>query len=119
MSSAADTARHQPNIPLYLGIFGALLVLTVVTVLVSYFHLPRLPAILIGLSIAAFKASLVGAFFMHLKGEKALIFALLGATFFFVALLFLLPFLDSRAISEQQVTYSGEKAASTGHAHVP
>ena len=37
-------------------VFGALLVLTIVTVGVSYLHLPETPAVIIGLSIALTKA---------------------------------------------------------------
>lgn len=89
------TTSHAPNIKLYLGIFAALLVLTVTTVLASYLELPRAPAILLGLSIATVKASLVAAFFMHLKGERRLIYAVLGVTAVFLTALFLLPILDS------------------------
>ena len=68
--------------------FGALLVLTVVTVGVSYLHLPTAPAVAIGLSIAVVKAALVAMYFMHLKGEKPMVYWPLGLTaFLFVALL--------------------------------
>ena len=80
----------------YLAVFAALLFLTVVTVLVSYVHLAPGPAIVIGLAIASLKAALVAAFFMHLKGEKALIYGLLGLAALCVLFLFLLSFLDFR-----------------------
>ena len=65
--------HERPNIKLYLGVFAALMVLTGLTVFVSKFHLPRPQAIALGLLIACTKASLVGAVFMHLWGEKKLI----------------------------------------------
>jgi cytochrome c oxidase subunit 4 len=72
----------------YLTVFGALLVLTVVTVGVSYLHLPEGPAVVVALVIALGKAALVAMFFMHLKGEKPLVFWSLGFTaFLFVALI--------------------------------
>ena len=72
----------------YLFVFGALLVLTVVTVGVSYLHLPKVPAIAIGLSIALAKAALVAMYFMHLKGEREMVYWPLGLTaFLFVGLL--------------------------------
>jgi len=87
------SAAHVPHVRLYLAIFGALIFLTVLTVLVSYLHLPKAPAVLIALAIASVKASLVGSFFMHLKGEKALILAVIGVTLFFAGGL-LLPLYD-------------------------
>jgi cytochrome c oxidase subunit IV len=95
MSEAHAEHAHKPNVKLYMAIFGALMVLTVVTVLVSYWHLPPAAAIALGLFIAAVKASLVMAFFMHLKGERAIIFGLLGVTAFFLLILFWLPIKDS------------------------
>lgn len=71
----------------YLAVFGALLVLTVTTVGVSYLHLPPAPAVTLGLVIAAAKATLVVLFFMHLKSEKPMVFWPLALTMFlFVAL---------------------------------
>lgn len=71
---------HRPEVKLYAGVFVALMFLTGLTVLVSKFHLPRPQAITLGLLIAAVKASLVGAVFMHLWGEKHLVHrVLIGA----------------------------------------
>ncbi|MBI3551028.1 MAG: cytochrome C oxidase subunit IV family protein [Elusimicrobia bacterium] len=95
-----STAAH--DVRPYYFVFGALLVLTVVTVLVSYWHLPPGPAIAVGLAIATVKASLVAAFFMHLKGERVIIYGLLGVTTFFVIILFLLPITDSNWTSERR-----------------
>jgi len=80
-----DIARQVRG---YLFVFGALLVLTMVTVGVSYLHLPKAPAITIGLSIALIKASLVAMYFMHLKGERPMVYWPLSLTaFLFVGLL--------------------------------
>jgi cytochrome c oxidase subunit IV len=71
----------------YLAVLGALLVLTVTTVGVSFLHLPTAPAVTLGLVIAAAKATLVVLFFMHLKSEKPMVFWPLALTMFlFVAL---------------------------------
>ena len=51
-------------------VFGALLVLTLVTVGVSYLDLPEVETVVVALAIATAKASLVAMFFMHLKGER-------------------------------------------------
>jgi cytochrome c oxidase subunit IV len=72
----------------YLGIFGALLVLTVITVAVSSLELPAGPTIGLGLAIATAKATLVVLFFMHLKGERPMVMWPLALTAFLFAALF-------------------------------
>jgi cytochrome c oxidase subunit 4 len=72
----------------YLGIFGALVTLTVITVAVSYLQLPLGPTVALGLSIATAKATLVVLFFMHLKGEKPMLMWPLALTVFLAAALF-------------------------------
>jgi cytochrome c oxidase subunit 4 len=98
----SDHDSHLHDIKPYLFVFGALLVLTVVTVLVSYWHLPPGPAILVGLFIATVKASLVAAFFMHLKNERVIIYGLLGITTFFAIILFTIPITDSNWTSDRR-----------------
>jgi caa(3)-type oxidase subunit IV len=59
-----------------------------VTVAVSYVHLPPHQAIAVAMVIAVIKASLVGAFFMHLISERKVIYALLiVAALFFVGMI--------------------------------
>ena len=65
--------EHRPDVMMYVKVFGALMVLTMITVIISKFHLPRPQAIGLGLFVALIKASLVGALFMHLWGENKLI----------------------------------------------
>jgi cytochrome c oxidase subunit 4 len=72
----------------YIGIFGALLALTLVTVGVSYLHLPTAPTVVLGLAIATAKATLVVLFFMHLKGERPMVYWPLALTMFLFAALF-------------------------------
>ena len=81
----------QAHVRSYLKIGGALGVLTAVTVAVSYIDFWGVPvAVVVALVIAATKGSLVVSFFMHLIGEKKMIYAaLLLTVFFFFALIFL------------------------------
>lgn len=89
---AADIDAHVRR---YLIVFGALMVLTVVTVGVYYLDLSVPASIALALFIASIKASLVACFFMHLISEKKLIYSILLVTLaFFIALLFL-PFMTS------------------------
>jgi cytochrome c oxidase subunit 4 len=80
---AEDIRAH---VRVYMMVFGALAVLTVVTVGAFYLHVPIHIGITLALLIATVKASLVALFFMHLKGEVRAIFAalLLTAVFFLV-----------------------------------
>jgi len=64
----------------YLAIFGALFVLTAVTVGVSYLGLPVRSTILVALAIATTKAALVAMFFMHLKYERGIVYVTLTLT---------------------------------------
>jgi len=99
----------QKHIKLYVGIFGALLVLTVLTVVVAKaFDFDQMVGweghtlnIIIGLLIAAAKATLVALFFMHLSNEKRTIYRfLIFAVVFAVGLmvLFVWGFFDVPAL---------------------
>ena len=82
---AADIDRH---VRVYIIVFVALMALTLITVAVSYLHLPPAMAILVALFVATIKGSLVACYFMHLISEKKLIYAVLAITVIkFIALL--------------------------------
>ena len=84
---AADDIKK--SVKTYYMIFGALMVFTVITVAVSYLHLPIAMAILVALVVASIKGSLVALFFMHLSHERKIIYwALLLTVVFFVFLMF-------------------------------
>jgi len=77
-----------PQVRGYVAVFGALLVLTLLTVAISYVQLSTSSTIALALTIATAKAALVALFFMHLKGERPMVFWTLALTaFLFVALL--------------------------------
>jgi cytochrome c oxidase subunit 4 len=71
----------------YLAVLGALAFLTLVTVAISYLHLPTWQAIALALIVATVKGSLVAAFFMHLLSERKLIYAVLAVTVFFFGMM--------------------------------
>ena len=86
--SHADHDDVRTHVRKYVMVFGSLMLLTIVTVAVSYLHLSMAPAIILALIIASIKATLVGAYFMHLISERRAIFALLILTaVFFIALM--------------------------------
>ena len=71
---------HPVAVRSYLAVFAALLVLTVVTVAVASLELAAGMTVAVAIMIATFKATLVALFFMHLKGEKPMVFWSLGLT---------------------------------------
>ena len=90
MSDAhADDIRKQ--VKTYLMVFGTLMVLTVVTVAISYLHLAVHEAIIIALAVATVKGSLVALYFMHLNHERKLIYYSLALTVVFFIFLMIIP----------------------------
>jgi cytochrome c oxidase subunit 4 len=83
-----DISKHVKT---YFMVFGALMVLTIITVAVSYLHLPVHQAIIVALFIATIKGSMVALFFMHLNHERKLIYWVLALTVVFFAVLMLVP----------------------------
>ena len=87
--------EYKKHVRTYIIVFAALAALTMITVGVSYLDLATAPAIILAMSIAAIKAGLVMAFFMHLISEKQIIMSLLLITAVFFVVLLLLPVLTS------------------------
>ena len=87
--SVEEVKKH---IRTYLMVFGALLLLTGITVGVSYLHLAEAEAVVVALIVAATKGSLVALFFMHLSHEKKVIYATLCLTAVFFAFVMMIGF---------------------------
>jgi cytochrome c oxidase subunit 4 len=85
---AADIDRH---VRVYITVFVSLMALTIITVAISYLHLPLPLAVTAALLVATVKGSLVACYFMHLISEKKLIYAVLGLTAVFFVVLLALP----------------------------
>ena len=85
---AVDIDRH---VRVYITVFVALMVLTIITVSVSRLHLSVPIAVTVALLVATVKGSLVACYFMHLISEKKLIYAVLALTAVFFAALLALP----------------------------
>jgi cytochrome c oxidase subunit IV len=95
--SAPDHADHgspeaiKKYVRTCIVVFVSLLALTIVTVAISYLHLPTPLAITVALVVAITKGSLVAAFFMHLISEVKLIFWVLLISVVFFAAVMMLP----------------------------
>lgn len=81
-----DISKH---VKVYIYIFIALLVGTVVTVGLNYLHFDNFKiTVAIALFVATVKAALVACYFMHLISEEKMIYIILAFTaFFFVGLM--------------------------------
>ena len=90
MSSAA---HHIAPVRLYLAIFGALMVGTVITVVVAFFDLGFLNNIVM-LAIACTKALLVVLYFMHVRWSTRLTWVVAASGFFWLLIMFGLTMAD-------------------------
>lgn len=91
MASHLSREELKQHVRTYIAVFAALAALTVVTVTVSYLHLPFRKALMVALAIASVKGALVAGFFMHMISEKQVIFSILAFTGIFFLALLLLP----------------------------
>ncbi len=88
--SQSEEALVKQEVKVYVMVFTALAVLTVVTVAISYLRLPTAAAISVALVVATVKAGLVAGYFMHLLSEeKVILWLLLLCAAFFVVLMVL------------------------------
>ena len=87
--AAHDDIRS--HVKTYYMVFGALMVLTIITVGVSYLDLTTPMAITVALIVAAIKGSLVAMYFMHLLHERKVIYWVLMLTVIFFVFLMFVP----------------------------
>ena len=107
MSGDNSKEAIQEHIRVYMMVFGALAVLTVITVLASFLKVSTSEAIFLALIIASVKASLVAGYFMHLVSEKSMIISILLLTVFFFFIMIFLPLIsytDSAGVHVPWVT---------------
>jgi cytochrome c oxidase subunit 4 len=106
---------HLSSAQFYWGIFGALVILTLLTVRVSYYDFGS-ANIVIALLVATAKASLVAAFFMHLRHDNLFNTLAFLAAFLFLAIFILLTYDDLGRRGEIDNDYGGTVQLQTGQA---
>jgi len=92
-----QTNTHQPHVlslKLYLSVAGALFALTAITYGFSFIHLGEFN-IIIALTIATIKASIVALIFMHLKYDNKLYTTVFVSAIVFLGLFLSLTMLDT------------------------
>ncbi len=90
MAQTHSVEEVKKHVRVYMLVFGALAVLTVVTVAVGYLHLPIGPALAVALVIACVKGGLVASYFMHLVSERKVIHWVLIMTAVFLVCMFII-----------------------------
>jgi len=98
MDDTHDYSDHAPmhhvtKLPVYFGVFAALMIFTALTVSVSRVDLGWMNTP-IALGIAVIKATLVILFFMHVIHSTRLTWIVIIASFLWLSLLFVLTFAD-------------------------
>lgn len=86
-----DGEHHIVSIPLYLLVFGILMIGTILTVAVAFVDLDHIfpgANTLVALAIALFKMSAVVLIFMHVRWSSKLIWLTAVAGFFWLAIMF-------------------------------
>jgi cytochrome c oxidase subunit 4 len=96
-SHDAHGGHHLHGGPkVYIAVLSALLALTIITVIASKIDFGSAAAnVIIALSIATVKGTLVALWFMHLKYDKPVNGMIFVATLFFLFLFFLFPYIDT------------------------
>jgi cytochrome c oxidase subunit 4 len=106
---------HIASSQFYWGIFAALIILTIATVRVSYYDFGS-ANIIIAILIATMKASLVAAFFMHLRHDKLFNTVAFLAAFLFLGIFILLTYDDLGYRGRVDNDYGGTVELRTGAA---
>ena len=89
--------EHHQGIPVYLGVFAILMVLTILTyyvALIDLDHIFRGLNTFVALGIALLKATLVILFFMHVKFSSRLVKFSIIAGLFWLGIMFLFTLSD-------------------------
>lgn len=93
-TTQSENKPHITPLKTYLGVAAALMVLTVITVAVSFIDLGGFN-IVIALIIASIKATLVGFFFMHLYYDNKTYMIVLATALAFLTLFISLTMFDT------------------------
>src|SRR6185312_2953909 len=106
---------HIASAQFYVGIFIALVALTILTVKVSYYDFGE-ANIFVAMLIATCKASLVATFFMHLRHDKLFNTLSFLSAFLFLAIFILFTYDDLGNRGKLDYSYGGTVDPRTGQA---
>jgi len=113
------TVGHVVPLWLLAAVFGALLVLTWVTVAATYVDMGGTGNLAIALLIALVKASLVALYFMHLRWDRPINAIVLIGALLFVALFCGFALLDSATYRPQVEQYRQDNPLRLSNPYAP
>lgn len=87
-------SEHIVPVKVYVSIFLALMLGTVITVLAAFQDFPGALNVIVAMTIAVLKATLVVLYFMHVRYSARLIWVIVASALFWMAILFALTFSD-------------------------
>jgi cytochrome c oxidase subunit 4 len=87
-------SEHIVPVRIYITIFAVLLVGTALTVAAAFVDFPWRFNTVVALTIATIKATFVVLYFMHVRYSSRLIWVILAAALFWMAILFAFTFSD-------------------------
>jgi cytochrome c oxidase subunit 4 len=90
---SSSPGHHVAPVSMYLAVFAALIVGTILTVVVAYFDLGALNNIVM-LAVAIAKALLVILFFMHVRWSSRLTWIVAASGFFWLLIMFSITMAD-------------------------
>jgi cytochrome c oxidase subunit 4 len=115
-AATATDLHFEGTTKLFLAVLGALLGLTLVEVLLAYFHVPLVLMLTILLGLSIIKAMLIVAYFMHLRFERMSLVLTLVPMLVICICLLLIMFPDGFR-SKNLRTYGDKPAATTTTTH--
>ena len=87
-------SEHIVSVKIYISIFLALMVGTAVTVLAAFQNFPGALNVIVAMTIAVVKATLVVLYFMHVRYSARLIWVIVASALFWMGILFVLFLAD-------------------------
>jgi cytochrome c oxidase subunit 4 len=98
-------SEHIVSLKIYVAIFLALMVGTALTVWAGLRDFPGQLNVIIALTIAVIKATLVVLYFMHVRYSSRLIWIVFGSALFWLGILFALTLSDYLTRNWLPITY--------------
>jgi cytochrome c oxidase subunit 4 len=108
-----EVHAHVSSVKFYIGILGALMTLTILTVVIAGIHLGPLN-LAVAIVIASIKATLVVTFFMHLKWDNKFNATILICSLLFIAVFFAYTMNDTDMRAELDDAQGSMTLPSTG-----
>lgn len=107
VDAKSDYHAHVMSMPALIATFAALLILTGLTVAVTWIDLGAAGNISIALAIALVKASLVALYFMHLRYDSVFNSIILICALLFIAIFMAISIIDTAEYQPARDPYPG------------